>query len=438
MTRHSSGPHKTAFKPLFWLLGLFLFILVGISVALWQAHKSDSTPPTGATTSGSLTTTTGAPSPTPVQATQEPTAAAEAKFSILAGGDVLPHHPVHDSARTKSGYDFGPLLAGIDDWVQGAGLALCHMEVPVTPEGEKISGYPMFAASPDIAANLRDQGWNGCSTASNHSVDRKFAGVVATLDEFDAVGLGHVGTARTAREAELPQIYTISVDGVDTVVAHLSATYGTNGLPIPSEQPWSVQLIDIEELIDQARTARSNGADLVLASIHAGNEYQTSPTEQQTDTAAALAASGEIDLMIGHHAHVPQPMAKLDGGPAGNGMWVAYGLGNMISNQDTQCCVPQTNSGLLLSAQITHRDGEPASVTDLNWIGITVDRLDGHRLHAFADILDLPNGVGKLSAAEIKARYDRVREAVGSQVSEQTAPSPVQNLSVTAELRARS
>ncbi len=428
--RHTSQERSVAIRPLIWLIAFLSLVLVGAGVTLWHFQDKPLLPALAGSDevrskdSGQPATPSPAPTPTDVS------------FSILAGGDLLPHIPVHNSARTGAGYDFSPLLAGIDPWIEHAGLSLCHMEVPIVPDGQKISGFPMFAASPDITTGLVTQGWNGCSTASNHSVDRKFAGVAATLDRFDDAGLGHVGTARTAQESQTPQVYTVTVDGLDTVIAHLSATYGTNGLPIPPEQPWSVQLIDAEQLIAQARAARSAGADLVLASIHAGNEYQTSPTQEQVHTATALAASGEIDLMIGHHAHVPQPMTKITGGPNGNGMWVAYGLGNMLSNQGTHCCVAQTNSGLLLSAQVTHGVNTPATISSLHWIGITVDRLDGHRLHALADIQRLPDGIGKLSAAEISARYERVKTAVGPEVPEQVKPDPAQAITVAAQRRA--
>lgn len=412
---------------------MLVLVLAGAISTLWQFQDTQSAP--SAATSTGAPTVSASPSPT-LETTPEPTPEpAQASFSILAGGDVLPHTSVHNSARSGANYDFTPLLAGVDTWVQDAGLALCHMEVPLVPDGQQISGYPNFAASPDLPSALAAQGWDGCSTASNHSVDRKFAGVAKTLDIFDEVGLGHAGTARTEEESDQPQVYTVTVDGLDTVIAHLSATYGTNGPPIPAEQPWSVQLIDTDKLTAQARTARMAGADLVLVSIHAGNEYQTTPTQQQLDTASALAESGEVDLMIGHHAHVPQPMTKVDGGPSGDGMWVAYGLGNMISNQGAHCCVTDTSSGLLLSAEVTHTVGEPAEVAELHWIGVTVDRLDGHKLYALADIANKPDGVGKLSAAEITARYERVRDAVGPDSLEQTTPNPAQDLIVRVEPR---
>lgn len=362
-----------------------------------------------------------APSGTPApSASPEPEPDPEpVTFTILAGGDILPHEWVHISARTDAGYDFSPQLAGIDEWVSSADLALCHLEVPFTPAGQKVSGYPMFGASPMLADDLLDQGWDGCSTASNHSVDRAWPGVETTLDRLDDVGLGHVGTARSAAEAAAPQLYDVDIDGQITRVAHLAATYGLNGLPMPADRPWAVQLIDVDQILEQAAAARDAGADLVVVSVHAGNEYQPSPTDQQVEVADALADSGLVDMMIGHHAHVPQPFALLDGGPDGSGMWAAYGLGNMISNQDSECCVPQTDSGLLMTATVEHTEGSPARVTGVEWTAVTVDRRDAHRMHVLAQI---PDGAGTLAPGAVADRYERVREVVSGTAPERTEP----------------
>lgn len=357
---------------------------------------------------------TATPSPTP-----SPTPTPDTELTIVAAGDVLPHLPVDASARTADGYDFSPLLAPVDDWVAGADLALCHLEIPLVPEGRKPSGYPVFGAPRELAQDLAEQGWDGCSTASNHSVDLGWAGVVSTLDLLDEAGLGHVGTARSPAEAEAPQVYELERHGRTTRIAHLSATYGTNGMPVDADKPWSVQLLDTEQIVAQATRAREDGADLVLVSVHCCVEYVTEPTEEQVRIATELADSGVVDLVIGHHAHVPQPLARLEGGPDGTGMWVAYGLGNMISNQDAGCCSPRTDSGILLTAHVVHPADGPARVRKVEWTGITVDRLGGHRVHALPEVTD---GVGRLSAREVAARLERVREAAGDAARERRTP----------------
>lgn len=345
------------------------------------------------------------------------------ELTVVAAGDVLLHTPVLRSARTEDGgYDFTPLLAPLRPWVAGADLALCHLEVPVAPDGVQPSGYPLFGGPAQIARDLRANGWDGCSTASNHSLDRGMPGVVRTLDALDEAGLGHAGTARSALEAAAPQVYELDRDGRTVRVAHLAATYGTNGIPVPAAAPWSVQLIETGTIVAQAAQARSAGADLVVVSVHCCVEYVSEPTAEQEAIAAELAASGVVDLVIGHHAHVPQPVELLPGGPGGAGMWVAHGLGNMISNQDAACCTARTDSGLLLTATASVPADGPARITQAEWTAITVERTGGHRVHPLPSTrTDQP--AGSLDAAELARRHDRVAAVMGTGAPERLVPA---------------
>ncbi|PJI94387.1 CapA family protein [Luteimicrobium subarcticum] len=417
MPRHARLPQSRAGQR--FLAGSVVAALVVVMIVLSINASSGKHPdptPIGIGTRSATPTATPTPTPTPTPA--EP-----AVFTIVAAGDVLPHSSVIEDAKTASGgYDFSTELSGLDDWVGGADLALCHMEVPYVPQGEKISTYPVFGVPSHVATDLAEQGWDGCSNASNHAVDRGFAGISTTLDAFDAVGLGHAGTGRTAAEAASPQLYRLEREGQTITVAHISATYGLNGLPLPAQEPWSVELIDTKKIVAQAKAARKNGADLVVVSIHDGVEYTATPTTDQKSVMKALARSGEVDLVIGAHAHVPQPVAHLKGGVDGRGMWVAYGVGNMLSNQDAACCVAQTASGLLITATITKPADGPAEVTGFEWTPLTVDRTGGHRVYAIPDVIDDPKGVGHLSHAELEARLGRVEDVVGTAAPERTAP----------------
>lgn len=375
------------------------------------------------------------PAPEPPVPAPEPAPEPDVVFTVIAAGDVLPHLQVHASARTDAGYDFSELLAGTDAWVGGADLALCHLEVPFASPGGRPAGYPVFAADAHLATDLREQGWDGCSTASNHSLDQGSQGVATTLDVLDSAGLGHVGTARSAAEAATPAVYSLERGGRTIRVAHLAGTYGTNGARVPASAPWSVSLLDGADLVERARSARSAGADVVVVSMHAGDEYSTPPTDQQVGTAALLAASGQVDLLLGHHAHVPQPTALLPGGPGGMGMWVAYGLGNYVSNQSDHCCDARTDSGLLVTATVTQPAGGPARVTRFEWTAITVDRLSGHAVEVLPDVT--ATGTPSLTPADLAARYDRVRSAVGGAAPERLTPPVATGGPPTVEPRPR-
>jgi poly-gamma-glutamate synthesis protein (capsule biosynthesis protein) len=185
--------------------------------------------------------------------------------------------------------------------------------------------------------------------------------------------------------------------------------------------------IDVPAMVKQAKDARAAGADLVIASVHCCTEYVTAPTDRQVKIDQQLADSGAFDLVIGHHAHVPQPIAHLSGGPDGTGMWVAYGLGNYVANMDSSCCVATTDSGILLTVHVTSpaadpstgKPSGPARVTGVEYTPITVDRLGGHEVHALTDI---PQGTGHLTAAEVAARLARVEQAAGTEATLRTTP----------------
>ncbi|MFP3713610.1 CapA family protein [Puerhibacterium sp. TATVAM-FAB25] len=385
-----------------------LGVAAGAGLGRWRAETAE--PPTPVTVPAAVAAQRQVPpAPAPAQV-----------LTLLAAGDVLLHGPVNDSATTAAGTDYSPLLAGTDAWVGGADLALCHLEVPLAPPGEAPSGYPVFGAPGEIVRDLAEQGWDGCSTASNHTLDRGLAGVVATLDAFDAAGLGHAGTARDAAEAAAVQRYDLQRGGRTVRVAHLSATEQLNGFTPPADAPWAVQQLDVDALVAAARDARADGADVVVVSVHAGTEYTAEPTAAQRRVATALAESGQVDLVIGHHAHVPQPVERLPGGPGGTGMWVAYGLGNHLSNQDDACCAAATSDGVLLVADLRWQGAQAPQVAAVGWAATTVDREAGHRLRVLSG--GDGSAAGTLGPDELRVRHDRVRTAVGPAAPERTAP----------------
>ncbi|MFE2293739.1 CapA family protein [Streptomyces sp. NPDC059452] len=273
-------------------------------------------------------------------------------FTLLASGDVLPHSSVIDRAAADAGgrgYDFAPMLKGVQPVVSRADLALCHMETVYGKEGGPYTGYPAFKSPPEVATALRATGFDSCSTASNHTLDDGSDGVARTLGALDAAGIRHAGSARSAAEAARPTILSAGPGKRAAKVAHLAYTYGTNDIPLPAGKPWTVNVIDEAKIVAEARAARRAGADVVVLSAHWGTEWQDEPDARQLELADRLTASQDagrpdIDLIIGTHAHVPQAYEKV------NGTWVVYGMGDqiagaMINYQGVQD--PRGNQGTL-------------------------------------------------------------------------------------------
>ncbi|MFG3706133.1 CapA family protein [Micromonospora sp. NPDC047670] len=267
--------------------------------------------------------TTGGP-PSPSVAT---TPGPRTTLTVVAAGDLLVHPALSEQAAAdarragRDGHDFTRVLGAVRARVSAADLAICHMETPLAEPTGPFTGWPNFSVPPELADAAAWAGFDTCSTASNHSLDTGVEGIARTLDNLDRVGLRHTGTARTEAEAHRPNV--IDVGGVK--VGQLSYTLSFNGIPLPARRPWAANLIDADAILAEARRARAAGAEIVILSMHWGTEYQHEPNADQVDLAQRLLSSPDVDLIVGHHAHVVQPFEKI------GAKWVAYGMGNLTT-----------------------------------------------------------------------------------------------------------
>jgi poly-gamma-glutamate capsule biosynthesis protein CapA/YwtB (metallophosphatase superfamily) len=313
---------------------------------------------------------TPSPTPTPKPSPRAtPAARTPVTATLVMNGDLLWHNSFWYGAREdarrrgRSGYDFAPVLAGIRPVVAGADLAICHQEPPLGPAGGPFANYPRFSVPPQVVPAIKATGYDVCTTASNHSVDRGFGGLKRTLDALDRAGIHHDGTARTAAEARRPTIVPTR-SGVR--VAVISGTFSLNGLPKPSGKPWSVTGLEPRDLLRKARQARRAGAEIVVVAAHVGTEFSAQVNAQQRALARTLTASPDVDLVYMHHTHVVQPWAKV------NGKWVIYGLGNTVAQHGTD--IPQGAEGVTARLRFERGRNGRFTVTRAEYIPTFVTR----------------------------------------------------------------
>ena len=313
-------------------------------------------------------------------------------FDIVASGDLLIHEPVYERALAlgHGRYDFRPMLAAVRPIIRGAGLAFCHVETPMGAGPP--SGYPVFDTPRELAAAIKWAGWDACDTASNHSVDRGQEGIAATARALDAAGVRHTGSFRSPADAR--HILMLRVRGIE--VAFLAYAYGTNGIPLP--HPWSVHLISREKIAADARRARHRGADLVVVNLHWGDEYVHTPSADQRSLAHYLLRRRIVDLILGQHVHVVQPIRELFG------RFVVYGEGNLLSNQTTNCCPLGTQDGLIALIRVRWVEGEPPQVIGVDYVPTWVEHPD----YVVQPVgYALARGSGGTLAGEYRASYWR-------------------------------
>ncbi len=336
------------------------------------------------------------------------------RLTVVATGDVLLHERLWVTAR-RDGHgrlDFGPLLAGVKPLVSSADLAICHLETPLAPAGGPYRGYPLFAGPPQIATALKQTGYDACSTASNHSFDGGAAGVDRTLDTLDAAGLRHAGTARSAAEAGPAMV---DVRGVK--VALLSYTYGFNGLPYPHGETWRANLLSEDRVHADARRARAAGAAIVVVICHWGDEYSPHPSAQQLRLAPRFVADSNIDLVVGHHAHVVEPMEKI------GGKWVAYGLGNLVAaHREPQS---RMSEGLLARFTFTRgADGRWATSKAEYAPLLVTDRMPVRVLDVRRELTHHP-GTGPASQERLRLARGRTDDVVNSRGAARDGATPI-------------
>ncbi|MBW4704393.1 CapA family protein [Micromonospora sp. RL09-050-HVF-A] len=263
-------------------------------------------------------------------------------FTILGAGDVLVHPELtHQAGRDakragrSAALDFNPLFRHARPAVEGADLAICHLETPLAKPDGPFVGFPKFSVPPQVVDAIRGTGFDACSTASNHSIDQGEAGVVRTLDALDAAKIGHTGSARTKKESLTPRIYT--KNGVR--VGHLAYSLHFNGLRRPAGKEWIANLIEPPRILAAARKLRAAGAEIVVLSLHWGTEYENLPDAKQEEWSKLLIASPDIDLILGHHAHVVQPIEKI------GQKWVVFGMGNQVARHAEP--IPANREGVM-------------------------------------------------------------------------------------------
>ena len=327
-------------------------------------------------------------------------------FTIAATGDLFIHESVADAASTTDGWDFAPMFARVAPILRAADLAVCHVETPMSPNNARLSYFPAFIVPRELAAAIADAGYDTCSLASNHATDAGREGVVGTIAALDWAEVAHAGMALSAEDRD--RVTLLEAGGA--TVAHLSYTYGFNNGELPEDEAYLSNVIDEATILDEARRARQEGADFVVLSMHWGKNYDAAPDELQTGVGPRMLASPDIDLILGHHAHVVQPVTQI------GSEFLVYGLGNFLSNQSPESCDEcpvATQDGVIVHLTVTEDTASGQwRVSDISHTPTWVDR-------STYEIVDVLRGSGRDPAvlAESAQRTASALEAFGTAVA---------------------
>ena len=249
------------------------------------------------------------------------------ELSIIMVGDILLHTPVEEAAYDESEqkYNFDFIFANTKDEIEGADIAIVNEEVIIGGTGLGISGYPAFNAPYEIGDALVKTGFDVICHATNHALDKGAKGILNCTDYWEEISekypdITMVGIHESEEDAE--EIELIDKNGI--TLAILNYTYGTNGIPLPADMPYAVDMLDEEKVVKDLKRAEEM-ADFTIVIPHWGTEYSLEATGYQKKWAALMAQNG-ADLIIGAHPHVIEPVEWIDGS-----VLCYYSLGNFVN-----------------------------------------------------------------------------------------------------------
>lgn len=278
-------------------------------------------------------------------------------LTLIFTGDIMGHDGQLASARNDSTgeYEYDSVFRYIAPYISAADIATGNLEV--TLGGPPYRGYPAFSSPDELAVACRNAGFDILGTANNHSADRGSRGIFRTVRVLDSLEIRHTGTWQSPEERDILSPLVICRDSLR--IALLAYTYGTNGIVVPP--PATVSYIDTVRAAADIRRAEWLDADLTVAFVHWGIEYDTLPSAGQKQTAAALLRAG-ADIIIGSHPHVVQPVTA-EADTSGIRNPVVWSMGNFVSNQRTR----RRDGGLMIRLDIAANRDNPV-ISDAGYI----------------------------------------------------------------------
>ena len=249
-------------------------------------------------------------------------------ISVVMVGDILLHDSVNRVCHLEEGgYDYSNLFTNTKDEIGEADLAIVNQEVIIGGESLRITGYPSFNAPFEIGDELVNTGFDVVCHATNHAMDRGGSGIRKCLEFWEENHPEEAVLGIHDSEEDKDEIYVYEKDGIK--IAVLNYTYGTNGIRLPEKMPFAVDLLDEDRVVADIKRAEEM-ADFTIVCPHWGTEYFHGISTEQDKWTGIFLKNG-VDLVIGTHPHVIEPVEMRVNEDTGDKMLVYYSLGNFVN-----------------------------------------------------------------------------------------------------------
>ncbi|MDP1538981.1 MAG: CapA family protein [bacterium] len=267
----------------------------------------------------------------------------EQPIKIILVGDIMLDRGVEYMVEKEGGGDFRFPFLKIADYLKGADIVFGNLEGVISDKGIKVGSIYSFRANPKAIEGLIFAGFNVLSLANNHAFDYGREALEDCLAKLSNAGIGYAGAGFTGTEAYSPFVKEIG----DTKIGFLAYTNLGPGTWRAAGENSGIAWIsenDFDKIKKDIENAKSQ-ADILIVSLHAGEEYQKTPTQFQIEF-FEIAIDAGADLVVDHHSHVVQHFEKYQNG------WIFYSLGNFIFDQSFS---EETMKGQILEVLIQNK-----------------------------------------------------------------------------------
>ena len=353
----------------------------------------------------------------------------------------MAHSPQLDAQYNPSTkqYSFENNYKYVKEYVQKADLAIANLET--TLAGNDVynySSYPTFNTPDSLADALKDTGFDLLSTINNHSFDMSSLGVERTLSTLKSKGFDTVGTRQKTSDDDY------IIENVNNIKLGITSyTYGEikngtkylNGIKVSSDKTDLMNVFDISDVDTAFNTIYStvkkyqDDTDMQIVIIHWGDEYSRTPNNFQKKLAQKLCDAG-VDIIIGSHPHVVEPVETIKSTDGKNETLVIYSLGNYISNQRREYISMYTEDGVMVDIIIEKQGNNEAKVKKVTCIPTWVNKYESGGKSVYEIIPVADNILEKttyIDQSYLKQSYKNTSELIKTDDKISIVKSPFEN-----------
>lgn len=352
--------------------------------------------------------------------------------TISAIGDIMAHDDQLKAQFDKdtNTYSFDNNFKYVKPCISNSDLAIGNLETTLAGPKAKYSSFPKFNSPDELADAIKNSGLDIVSTINNHTYDRGSDGVYRTLDVLNSKEIEHVGTQKNDEDENF---LIKDVDGVKLGITAYSygqvygSTTALNGLNIDYNDLNNLNIfnssyVDIafNEIKDTLDVMNNKESDLQAVILHWGDEYTRQPNKFQKELAKKLCDYG-VDIIIGSHPHMVQPIEMIKSDENDNETLVIYSLGNFLSNQRNEILNKKyTEDGVIVNIGINKNlnTGE-TKISNVEYIPTWVNKYNNNKGKLTYEIIPLINEkqlskIDNLPLSKAKKSYDNTTSIIGS------------------------